>query len=153
MSDNFPVNFPSQSVAVTNNAVNNISIADDNDGSAKLVLSAALAGFERKAGDICLLKISEVSYLADYFVVMTGYSRVQVRAIADAVQDKIQEDLNRRPLRSEGKADGNWILHDYGDVIIHVMMNKEREFYNLEAFWGHGERIEFLPPDDGSQPI
>ncbi|AFY99125.1 ribosome silencing factor [Calothrix sp. PCC 6303] len=152
MSDNFPVNFPSQSVAVTNNTVNNISI-DDNDSSAQLALSAALAGSERKAADICLLKISEVSYLADYFVVMTGYSRVQVRAIADSVEDKIEEDLHRRPLRSEGKADGNWILHDYGDVIVHVMMTKEREFYNLEAFWGHGERIEFSPPHDGSQPI
>jgi ribosome-associated protein len=152
MSDNFPVNFPSQSVAVTNNAVNNILI-DDNDSSTKLALSAATAGSDRKADDICLLKISEVSYLADYFVVMTGYSRVQVRAIADAVEDKIEEDLHRRPLRTEGKADGNWILHDYGDVIVHVMMNREREFYNLEAFWGHGERIEFSAPDGGSQPI
>lgn len=152
MSDNFPVNFPSQSVAVTNNAVNNILI-DDNDSSTKLALSAATAGSERKADEICLLKISEVSYLADYFVVMTGYSRVQVRAIADAVEDKIEEDLHRRPLRTEGKADGNWILHDYGDAIVHVMMNREREFYNLEAFWGHGERIEFSIPDDGSQPI
>lgn len=146
MSDNFQANFSFPSVAVTNNAVNT---PIDGDASTRLAYTAAEAASERKAGDIFLLKVSDVSYLADYFVIMTGYSRVQVRAIADAVEEKITEDLQRSPLRTEGKAEGNWILHDYGDVIVHVMMPKEREFYNLEAFWGHAECIEYSNPDGG----
>jgi ribosome-associated protein len=52
-------------------------------------------------------------------------------------------------LRTAGKAEGSWVLHDYGEVIVHVMMPKEREFYNLEAFWGHAERIEYPNPSEG----
>jgi ribosome-associated protein len=85
--------------------------------------------------------VAEISYLSDYFVMMTGYSKVQVRAIADAIQGQVEIDWQRRPLRTEGKAEGTWVLQDYGDVIVHIMMPREREFYNLEAFWGHAERI------------
>lgn len=94
-----------------------------------------------------MLKVSEVSYLADYFVLATGYSRVQVRAIAQAVEDQVEQKFLRRPVRTEGKNDGTWVLQDYGDVMVHIMMAKEREFYNLEAFWGHAEKIE-LPNDE-----
>jgi ribosome-associated protein len=85
--------------------------------------------------------VAEISSLADYFVMMTGYSKVQVRAIADAIQGQVEIDWQRRPIRTEGKAEGTWVLQDYGDVIVHIMMPREREFYNLEAFWGHAERI------------
>ena len=96
--------------------------------------------------------MAEVSYLADYFVMMTGYSRVQVRAIAQAIEDKVQQELQRSPIRTEGKSEGTWVLQDYGDVLVHIMMPTEREFYNLEAFWGHAERIEF-PAADGDGRI
>jgi ribosome-associated protein len=142
MSDYSQENFPLRSVAVTNSPFETTQLNSD-DASTLLAFAAAEAASDRKAGDVVLLKVSDVSYLADYFVVATGFSRVQVRAIADAVEDKIKQDLQRVPLRTEGKAEGNWVLYDYGDVIVHVMMPKEREFYNLEAFWGHAERIEF----------
>ncbi|RUR84075.1 ribosome silencing factor [Chlorogloeopsis fritschii PCC 9212] len=148
MSDYFQANFPLQSVAVTKGAVRNLQI-DTNATSQNVAETVAEAASDRKAGDILLLRVADVSYLADYFVVMTGYSRVQVRAIADAIEDKVQQDWQRRPLRVEGKTEGNWILQDYGDVIVHIMMPKEREFYNLEAFWGHAEHIEFPTSDDG----
>jgi ribosome-associated protein len=140
MSNNLQRNFPLGSTAVTNSAIDTSPI---DDGSEKLAFTAAEAASERKAGDIVLLKVANVSYLADYFVLMTGYSRVQVRAIADSVEKQIEEGLHRCPLRTEGKNDGSWVLYDYGDVIVHVMMPKERDYYNLEAFWGHAERIEF----------
>jgi ribosome-associated protein len=143
MTDSFPSNFPRQSVTVTNNSTGNLPI-DENDASEKMALTVAEAGSDRKAGDILILKTGDVSYLADYFVLMTGYSRVQVRAIADAVEDKLETELSRRPLRTEGKAEATWVLLDYGEVIVHVMFPKEREFYNLEAFWGHAERIEYI---------
>ncbi|MBD2296102.1 ribosome silencing factor [Anabaena sphaerica FACHB-251] len=146
MTDYFQGNLPLESVPRTRNTVNS-AMAETDDGSEKLARTIAEAGSERKAGDIILLKLAEVSYLSDYFVMMTGYSRVQVRAIAAAIEDKVETDLQRRPLRTEGKAEGSWVLQDYGDVIVHIMMPKEREFYNLEAFWIHAERIS-LPNSD-----
>ena len=142
MSDYSQENFPLRSVAVTNSPFDATKLNRD-DASTLLALTAAEAASDRKAGDVVLLRVADVSYIADYFVVATGFSRVQVRAVADAIEEKIKQDLQRVPLRIEGKAEGNWVLYDYGDVIVHVMMPKEREFYNLEAFWGHAERIEF----------
>lgn len=108
----------------------------------KLVLAAASAAEDRKGADIILLRVSEVSYLADYFMFVTGFSRVQVRAISQAIQEKVEKELHRRPRRTEGEAEGSWVILDYGDAIFHILMPREREFYNLEAFWGHAERIE-----------
>ncbi|HCF27697.1 MAG TPA: ribosome silencing factor [Cyanobacteria bacterium UBA11049] len=150
MSDYSQANSLSQSVFVTSNKVN--FSATDAEESKQLAITIAQAGEDRKAGDIILLHVAEVSYLADYFVMMTGYSRVQVRAIAQAIEDKVQQEWKRSPLRTEGKSEGTWVLQDYGDVLIHIMMPKEREFYNLEAFWGHAERIEF-PAADGDGRI
>jgi ribosome-associated protein len=55
----------------------------------------------------------------------------------------VQEDLNRLPFRTEGKSEGSWVVLDYGDVIAHIFMPQERDFYALEAFWGHAEKIQF----------
>ncbi len=149
MTDYFQANFPSQSTAATRSEVDRQQL-EDGDNIEKIATSVVNAASERKAGDILLLKVADVSYLADYFIIATGYSNVQVRAIADAIEQTLLTEWQRHPLRTEGKAEGNWILQDYGDVIIHVMMPYEREFYNLEAFWGHAECIELeLSDDDG----
>lgn len=113
------------------------------DTSLALALTAVQAAEDRKGADIALLHVTEVSLLADYFVLVTGYSKVQVRAIANAVADVVQEKLRRAPLHTEGMADSTWVLQDYGDVIVHVLLPQEREFYGLEAFWGHAERVDF----------
>jgi ribosome-associated protein len=141
MSDYSQANLPSNFLSL-----------DYQDASRELAITIAQAAEERKAGDIVLLRVAEVSYLSDYFVMMTGYSRVQVRAIAGAIEDKVEQELQRRPIRTEGQADGTWVLQDYGDVIAHIMMPKEREFYNLEAFWGHAEKIE-LPTSGVSEGV
>lgn len=111
--------------------------------SHQLALTIAQAADDRKGSDIKLLRVSDVSYLADYFVVVTGFSSVQVRAIARAIQDQVEIDCQQQPMRIEGQTDGTWVLIDYGDVIAHIFMPQEREFYNLEAFWGHAEQISF----------
>lgn len=141
MSDYSQANLPSNFLSL-----------DYQDASRELAITIAQAAEERKAGDIVLLRVAEVSYLSDYFVMMTGYSRVQVRAIAGAIEAKVEQELHRRPIRTEGQADGTWVLQDYGDVIAHVMMPKEREFYNLEAFWIHAEKIE-LPTSGVSEGV
>jgi ribosome-associated protein len=114
--------------------------------SLELAMAIAEGADDRKGVDIVILKVSEVSYLAEYFVVMSGLSSVQVRAIAGSIEHKVESDLHRLPVRSEGKNDGSWIVMDYGDVIAHVFMPHEREFYDLEAFWGHAEKIRYSTP-------
>lgn len=146
MADSIPTHSSIQSLARSDLAMADV------DESEKLAKAIALAASEKKAGDIKILKVADISYLADYFVILTGYSRVQVRAIASAIETAVEEQYQRRPLQVEGKAEGSWILHDYGEVIVHSMMPAEREFYNLEAFWGHAESIEFsVFEDQGSK--
>jgi ribosome-associated protein len=120
MTESLRGNFP-----LTKNAVS-ISKTDTEATSKNLALTIAEAALDRK-----------------------GYSKVQVRAIAEAIEGQVEIDWQRRPLRTEGKAEGTWVLQDYGDVIVHIMMPREREFYNLEAFWGHAERI-FIPNSHGT---
>jgi ribosome-associated protein len=141
MTESLRGNFP-----LTKNAVGRPK-TDTEATSKNLALTIAEAALDRKAVEIVLLDVAEISYLSDYFVMMTGYSKVQVRAIADAVEGQVEIEWQRRPRTTEGKAEGTWILQDYGDVIVHIMMPREREFYNLEAFWGHAERI-FMPNSD-----
>ena len=109
-----------------------------------LALLAADACDDRKAVDIVLIRVDEVSSIADWFVIATGLSDVQVRAIARSVEDQIEETTGRLPLRREGQKEGRWMLLDYGEVIVHVLTPGERSYYDLEAFWGHGEQHLFV---------
>ena len=138
MSEYFPANSPAKSMFVASHS----ATPDQPDESRELAQTIVEAASDRKGDDILLLGMADVSYLADYFVLVTGYSKVQIRAIAQAIEDKVEQIWQRQPVRSAGKAEGTWVLQDYGDVIVHIMMPKEREFYNLEAFWSHAEQID-----------
>lgn len=113
------------------------------DLSKALAWTIAEAADDRKGDNIVILRVAEVSYLADYFVIVTGFSRVQVRAISQWIEEQVKTRWQRLPLRTEGQADSSWIVQDYGEVIVHILLPQEREFYKLEAFWGHAEQIEF----------
>ncbi|HHP7230637.1 MAG TPA: ribosome silencing factor [Xenococcaceae cyanobacterium] len=112
--------------------------------SEQLAWKIAAAADDKKAEDIVLLKVQEVSYLADYFVIATGFSSTQLRAIAESIETQLGDCAQRYPIRVEGKTQSNWIVIDYGEVIAHLFLPEAREYYNLEAFWGHAERQEFL---------
>ena len=127
----------SEKVTVTRNLS-----SQPNLDSKELALDIAAAAQEKKGADIVLLKVNEVSYLADYFVIITGFSQTQLKAIAQSIEDQVEEKFGLQPLRASGKKDGNWIVQDYGDVIVHTFLPEDREYYNLEAFWGHAERLE-----------
>lgn len=114
--------------------------------SQELALQIAEAAEEKKAADIVLLKVTDVSYLADYFVIITGFSRTQLKAIAESIEERLETKYNLLPTRVSGKKEGGWIVQDYADVIVHTFLPEEREYYNLEAFWGHAERHEFSQP-------
>lgn len=110
-----------------------------------LAMAIANAADDRKAEDISILQVGDASYLADYFVIATGFTNVQVRAIARSIESTIETDHGRSPLRTEGAEEGKWVIYDYGEVIAHIFQPREREYYDLEAFWGHVKRIEFIP--------
>ncbi len=143
MSDHFQADLQSEFVSVTNRRIGSQQLNAEDLSAKELASAIAEAGLDRKAGDLLVLRVTDVSYLADYFVMMSGYSNVQVRAIANTIEQEVEEKCDRKPLRTEGKAEATWVLLDYGEVIVHVMMPSEREFYDLEAFWGHAERVDF----------
>jgi ribosome-associated protein len=113
---------------------------------------AAEACDDRKAVDIRLIRVEEVSSLADWFVICSGLSDVQVRAIARSVEDTLEEQLGRLPLRREGQREGSWLLLDYGELIVHVLTPSERDYYDLESFWGHGEQVRYLSSTSATNP-
>lgn len=118
----------------------------DPDDSRALALLAAEACDDRKAVDIRLIRVEEVSSLADWFLICSGLTDVQVRAIARSVEDAIEEQTRRLPLRREGQSEGRWVLLDYGELIVHVLTPQERAYYDLESFWGHGEQERYVSP-------
>ena len=113
--------------------------------SAAMARLAAEACDDRRAMDIVLIRVEEVAYLTDWFVICSGGSPVQVRAIARSVEETLEEKARRRPLRLEGISEGRWVLLDYGELIVHVMGTQERHFYDLEGFWSHGELHTHVP--------
>lgn len=118
------------------------SINLEPDETLKLTSTIVNAALELKGDNIVVIKVSEVSYLADYFVIITGYSHVQVRAISQAIAQKVEQEKQIYPLGIEGQKESSWILMDYADVIVHILKPEERDFYHLEAFWGHAEKID-----------
>lgn len=92
------------------------------------------AAEDKKAEDLAILDLAGRTIVADSFVVMTGRSTIQTRSIADAIVDAAQA-AGLRP-RTEGHADGGWILIDLGHVVAHVFTPEQRQFYNLERLWG-----------------
>ncbi len=98
------------------------------------------AALEKKAKDLIILNVKEISAFADYFIICSGTSDRQVRAIAAAIQE-ILKKAGILPLGIEGKAAGQWILMDYNDVIIHIFLDTVRTFYDLERLWSEAPRM------------
>ncbi|MGH7660321.1 MAG: ribosome silencing factor [Vulcanimicrobiaceae bacterium] len=93
------------------------------------------AAEDKKAEDIVVLDLGGRTIVADTFVIVTGRSSVQTRAIADAIAEKVRE-AGYGVARTEGYSDGGWILIDIGNVVAHVFTPENRTFYNLERLWG-----------------
>lgn len=92
---------------------------------------------DKLAKDITILNISNVSSLADYFVIASGDSTPQVKALMETVKEKVKNNFSRLPLRTENDLKNRWNLLDYGDVVVHILHKEERETYALEKFWSH----------------
>ena len=105
----------------------------------EIIKIAANAINEKKGREISVIKIGDLTVLADYFLLCTANSSTQVRALCDEVEDKLSE-AGVAPHHIEGKATG-WVALDYGSVIIHIFGRSEREFYDLDKMWSDGEQI------------
>jgi ribosome-associated protein len=90
---------------------------------------------DKKASDIVLLELRELTTLTDYFIICSGGSERQLQGIADGIVEGLKHDGGTLPIGREGGPSAHWVLLDYGSVIIHVMAQPEREFYALEKLW------------------
>lgn len=95
----------------------------------------------KKADDIRVLGVSDLTILADYFIICSAPSTTQVKALADALEEEMDKQ-GESLLKKEGKQGLNWILMDYGDVIVHIFYQETRDFYGLERLWADAREIE-----------
>ena len=95
---------------------------------------------DKKAADIVLLRTTEVTTVADYFVICSGRSDRQLSALSSGIVDDLRKD-GIRPLGVEGRGAARWVLLDYGSVIVHIFAPEEREYYGLERLWSHAAQV------------
>lgn len=97
---------------------------------------AAHAVSDKQCVDIVVLDLTELSDVCDYFVIATANNSRQADASVDEVEDRVADDCGEHPFSIEGRDKGDWILMDYGSVLVHVFTPEQREFYRLERLWG-----------------
>ncbi|SFR97338.1 ribosome silencing factor [Anaeromicropila populeti] len=110
------------------------------DKSKEMAKLAYMALEDKKGEDIKVIQVSEISVLADYFIIANGTNVSQVQALVDNVEDVLQKN-DFVPKRIEGSRNASWVLMDYGDIIVHVFSKEDRLFYDLERIWRDGKDI------------
>jgi ribosome-associated protein len=115
------------------------------DHATTLVEVAARAASDKLGQHILAFDVSEQLVITDAFLLVSGGNERQVKAIVDEIEDKLRE-VDAKPIRREGHREGRWVLLDYGDVVVHVQHEEERQFYALERLWRDCPAIP-LPAD------
>lgn len=110
---------------------------------------AVRAAESRKAVDIRVLDLREITSFADFFVVCAGTNQRQIQAISDAVGEQLKE-YGELPVSVEGYSNAEWVLMDYGDMLVHVFSEKSRTYYDLERLWRHAKDVG-IPKEDSDQ--
>ena len=100
-----------------------------------MVNIAVLAAEEKKSWNVTVLDIRKITVIADYFIICSGRSKTQVQAIAGNILEKMEKE-GVAAQRREGFREGEWVLLDFGDVVVHIFQDAVRQFYNLERLWG-----------------
>ena len=107
----------------------------------ELAILAAKALDKKKGKEISAIEITDITTLADYFVIATGSSNTQINALCGSVEKLLEEQAGEKPLRREGYRDGTWVLLDYGSVIVHVFTPEAHDFYDLEHLWADAKEL------------
>lgn len=116
-----------------------------NEHSIQLIEVAARAASDKLATQILAFDVSEQLAITDAFLLASANNERQVSSIVDEIEDKLRE-AGAKPIRREGAREGRWVLLDYGDIVVHVQHEEERQFYALERLWRDCPAIEL--PDD-----
>ncbi|MFT4569952.1 MAG: ribosome-associated protein [Hyphomicrobiaceae bacterium] len=111
--------------------------------SLELAIAAADFASDRKATNIVVLNLSEVSSVANYFVIATGRSHIHVEAICARIHEGVRERADDVPIATEGLGNGQWAIMDYGDVVVHVFQESARGLYDLERLWREAPRWNY----------
>lgn len=107
---------------------------------------------DKLAKEIQVIEVTELTSLCDFFVICSGESTVQLKAMLSEVQYVLKHEHDLLPLSMEGEPESGWLLLDYGDIIVHLFLDERRQFYRLERLWGQGNFIElseFIPVKEG----
>ncbi len=107
----------------------------------ELAKVAAIAADDKKATDIVLIDLAEATDVCDFFLICTAANRPQLDAVVEAVEEKVRTNCGEKPMAVEGRAGSNWVLIDYGSVVVHVFKPEVRDFYRLDRLWGEAPRV------------
>ena len=113
----------------------------------EMVTKIANILYEKKAQNIVALNVKELTVITDCMLIATGRSTIQVRTLADEVEERMTE-MGLDPVRREGYQEGRWIVLDYGEVLVHIFHMEERDFYRLDKLWEMGQNRIPLPFDN-----
>ena len=114
----------------------------EDDEMLPFVLTAVKAADMRKGGNIKALRISHMTEVTTFMIIVEGNSKPQNQAIANAIEDDIWAKYSREPVNKDGDAGSGWLVMDYGSVMIHIMTPKMRDFYKIERRWSHAENVD-----------
>ncbi len=118
-------------------------MTDDGSSPRAIALAAMEAARDKQAADVAVLDVAALLTITDYFVICSVASGPQLKAVTEAVEERIRSGLDRRPVRREGDAEGGWLLLDYIDVVVHVFGEEQRAYYDLERLWRDAPRPEW----------
>ena len=110
--------------------------------SETLARACAAAAADKKAENPVMLDMQGISNFTDFFVICSGSSEPQLKAIASAIREQVREKYDRRPRSEDGFPASQWVILDYGDVIVHLFHTEKRELYGLENLWSDARRVE-----------
>jgi ribosome-associated protein len=112
---------------------------------------AVEAAQDKQAVDITVLKLSGAEAFAEFFLLCSGRSEPQIKAIGEAIEERLGRERVRLAHR-EGKSGAEWVLLDYGDFVVHIFSERARQYYDLERLWRTAERLDFPAPERPSEP-
>lgn len=118
------------------------------DPELQWVLAAADAAADKLGSDIVIIDVEEVLAITGYFVIVSGRNTRQARAIGQEIEDQLVMLNGPRPTRIEGRAEGEWLLMDYGDFVVHVFEESAREYYDLARLWSDQPRVPWTAPEE-----